>query len=277
MNPKYRLDSVAGRVMKSVKAIVKTLMLTHKAKLPEMSGEVVVLGNGPSLAQTIADHGDRLKTMNCMAVNFFANSPQFQEIKPKFYILADPHFFNRTEDVNVTRLLENLNRVDWKMTLLVPFKSGNLPLKSSENLEIVRYNCVGVEGWRWLTDRLYGSGRGMPRPRNVLIPAIMTSVVMGFNRIYIAGADHSWMRTISVDDDNCVVTAQPHFYKEDEKEIERVRAEYRGRPLYDVIDAFSIAFKAYWRIEDYASRHGVEIINVTPGSMIDAFSRGKLI
>lgn len=297
---RYRLDSPADRAVKSLKALGKVVLQSRKATLPKGEGKIVVLGNGPSLADTIARYGDNLRGMKCMAVNFFANSPQFAEIRPEYYILADPHFFRRTDDVNVARLLENLRGVEWPMTLFVPFGAGNLPLehlggkeagksesdygkgvgklqgKATGNLTVVKYNAVGAEGWRWLTDMLYGSRLAMPRPRNVLIPAIMTAIGMGFTRIYVAGADHSWMRTLSVDDENCVVSVQPHFYKEDENETRRVRSEYRGRPLYDVVDAFSIAFKAYWRIEDYACRHGVEIINVTPGSFIDAFRRGSL-
>lgn len=273
---RYRLDTPAQRALASIKAFAKTLLLTRRARLPRQSGDIVILGNGPSLADTIDRYGSRLRTMNCMAVNFFANSPRFEEVRPRYYILADPHFFSRTDDVNVARLLDRLSSVEWPMTLFVPFKAGELPVAAGSNLTVVRYNCVGAEGWKWLTDMLYRSSRAMPRPRNVLIPAIMTAIGMGFTRIYVAGADHSWMRTLSVDDDNYVVSVQPHFYKEDPREVSRVREEYKGRPLYDVIDAFSIAFKAYFRIADFARRHGIEIVNITPGSFIDAFERGTL-
>lgn len=35
----------------------------------------------------------------------------------------------------------------------------------------------------------------------------------------------------------------------------------------------TIAFRSYWHIADYARSRGIEIINATPGSMIDAFPR----
>lgn len=262
------------RMWQSIKAVGVVLLRSHKVKLPRESGEIIILGNGPSLADTIAKSGDRLKQSKCMAVNFFANTPEFRIVKPRYYILADPHFFRNTSDVNVSRLLDNIRSVDWPMTLLVPFAAGeSLPVHDNDFLDIKRYNALGAEGFDWLTDRLYAAGRAMPRPRNVLIPAIMTSVAMGFTRIIIVGADHSWTRTLSVDDDNHVVSVQPHFYKEDKDEVKRITTEYLNYPLHKILESFRVAFEAYHRIERFGRSRGVEILNATPGSFIDAFAR----
>jgi hypothetical protein len=101
----------------------------------------------------------------------------------------------------------------------------------------------------------------------------MVAMQAGFRHIYIAGADHSWLRTISVNDRNEVVSIQPHFYKEDDKEQSRVMSVYRNVRLHEVLQSFYVAFRSYHEIADYAQRRGVEIINITPGSFIDAFSR----
>ena len=45
---------------------------------------------------------------------------------------------------------------------------------------------------------------GYARPRNVMIGAIMGAMQEGFGKIYLAGADHSWTRTLSIDEDNNV-------------------------------------------------------------------------
>lgn len=98
---------------------------------------------------------------------------------------------------------------------------------------------------------------------------------MGYKKILLFGADHTWTKTLDVDDENFVVTVQPHFYEDNEEERRRVRDTYRGIRLHQVLESMSIAFKSYWEIKDYARAKGVEIINGTPGSMIDAFSRGS--
>ena len=116
----------------------------------------------------------------------------------------------------------------------------------------------------------------MPRPRNVLIPSIMEAIGMGYKKVYIAGADHSWTRTLSVDDDNNVVSVQPHFYKEDDREVQRINTEYMHHPLHTIMYSFYVAFKSYFTIARYARSRGTEVVNITPGSFIDAFPRMKV-
>ena len=113
----------------------------------------------------------------------------------------------------------------------------------------------------------------MPRPRNVLIPSLMVGLRMGYRRIVIVGADHTWTRTLSVDDQNRVVSIQPHFYKDNDKEQERVASVYRDVRLHEVLGSMAIAFRSYHAIADYAARCDVSILNATPGSFIDAFPR----
>lgn len=236
---------------------------------------IIILGNGPSLNDTIANYGEVLKASPAMAVNFFANTPVFRELKPRYYILVDPLFFGGEGD-NFRRLNENLAAVDWDMTLIVPvkFRSRVAPaVASNSHIDVLTVNAIAIEGWRWLTDMAYTTGMGMPRPRNVLIPAIMAAVQMGYRQIFVVGADHSWMSSISVNENNEVVSVQPHFYKEDEKEVKRIRTDYLRYPLHEIVHSFYVAFKSYHDIRRYADRHGIEIYNSTPGSFIDAFPR----
>ena len=104
----------------------------------------------------------------------------------------------------------------------------------------------------------------------------MAAIGMGYKHIYLAGADHSWTRTLSVDDNNNVVSIQPHFYKEDDREVQRSRTEYMHYPLHTIMYSFYVAFKSYFTIASYASHRGIEVINITPGSFIDAFPRQKV-
>lgn len=273
-------DGFGMKLAKSLKSIGKLILSTRKATYPcgEHARPLVILGNGPSLAETIAAHGDYIASdTDAMAVNFAANTPEFRRLRPKYYILADPHFFANPDDANVSRLLENIRAVDWPMTLFLPFAARrSCPLRPTEHLRIEYYNAVGAEGFRWLEKIAFDSRRAMPRPRNVLIPAIMTGIGMGYRDIYITGADHTWTATVTVDDDNHVLTRQPHYYKEDNKEEKRIRKEYLKYPLHSILYSFYLAFKAYHIIASYAGRRGVHIYNSTPGSMIDAFPRKPL-
>ena len=46
--------------------------------------------------------------------------------------------------------------------------------------------------------------------------------------------------------------------------------------LHIILYHMHVAFKSYFILEAYARRLGKEIVNVTPGSYIDAFKRMKL-
>lgn len=269
-----------SRMAMTLKSIAKIVLSTRKATYPRCHRDrpLVILGNGPSLSDTLARHGDYIaRHTDSMAVNFAGNTPEFRKLRPQYYILADPHFFNNPDDVNVARLIGNLSSVDWPMTLFLPFAARKkCTLAPTEFLTIEYYNAVGIEGFRWLEDWAISHRRGMPRPRNVLIPAIMTGIGMGYREIYITGADHTWTSTLTVDDENHVVSVQPHFYKEDDKEVSRIRREYHKYPLHSILYSFYLAFKAYHRIEKYALSRGIAIYNATPSSMIDAFPRKSL-
>ena len=214
--------------------------------------ELVVLGNGP------------------------ARTPEFFELRPRYYVMADPVFYSATADGNVADLREALGRVDWQMTLFVPFGADASAYAGNGHIAVERFNFLAVDGWRWLQRWAYGRGRGMPRPRNVLIPSLMIGLWLGYEVIYVAGADHSWMRTIEVDEENRVVSVQPHFYDDNAEEQRRVSSVYRGVRLHEVVYSFYLAFRGYHAIRRMADERGCRIINVSRGSYIDAFERGSL-
>lgn len=234
------------------------------------------MGNGPSLRQAIDNSFSWLHSHTLMAVNFAANAPEFEKLAPEFYILADPHFFIHADsDPNVGKLWANLSNVSQEMTLFVPAKWKNAVknLLHSDKVKVKFFNLTPVEGLTKVSHLLFNLGLGMPRPRNVMIPAIMMAIREGFSTIYLAGADHSWSRTLDVDDHNRVVSIQPHFYADNKNEHTRVATEYAGYHLHDILQSLTIAFRSYFEVKKYAESRGVEIYNATPGSMIDAFPR----
>lgn len=271
-----------GQLGASAKSLVKVALQSRRiapigADDNGNKDSIIILGNGPSLNDTIAESADDLRKYPTLAVNFAANAPQFKDLKPDYYLLADPHFFSRGGDANVSRLLSNLNGIDFPMTLFIPatVKAGDLAF-DNPLLRVKRYNAVGAEGFNWLQRWLFGHRLAMPRPRNVLIPSLMVALWLGYKNIYLVGADHSWMRTLSVNDNNEVVSVQPHFYKDDDKEKARVVSEYRGYRLHQIIYSFYVAFRSYFSIARFAESIGANIYNSTPGSFIDAFPRRPL-
>lgn len=267
-------------IAQSLKSIAKTILLSRHTRglRAKRGGSLIIMGNGPSLRDTIDRHGELLQRSATMAVNFAALAPDFFEIKPQSYVLMDPHFFEGENTGNLELLRKAFKEVRWPMTLFVPASRRKLAQRvyGNEYVKIATFNAVGAEGHTALTHALYGMRLGMPRPRNVLIPSIMIGIWQGYSRIIITGADHSWMQTLSVTDENEVVSIQPHFYADSATELQRIRHDYRGRKLHDIVESFAVAFRAYHQIRAFADKKGVEILNATPGSFIDAFERTSL-
>lgn len=270
------LDNTLATIKSCVKQVVEKSAKINPAN--SATNQLIILGNGPSLRTNLNNDLDLLRSADTLAVNFAANTPEFSEIQPTYYLLADPHFFDKAgEDPNVGRLIKNLNSITFPMTLFVP--AGARKADSyfhNHNLTVKHFSFTAVEGYTWFENAMMNSHRGMPRPRNVLIPSIMVGIWLGYKEIYLLGADHSWLKTLSVNDRNEVVSIQPHFYKEDSREQQRVNEVYVNRQLHEVLESMMIAFKSYHRIREYADRCGTQIFNSTPGSMIDAFERASL-
>lgn len=267
------MNKLAQTLLTAAKVMIKS----RPVESPEedfRGKRLIVMGNGPSLREAIADHRELLTANDTTAVNFAANTPEYFTLKPKHYVLADPHFFSGSvSNPNVAELWKNLRATDWRMTLHIP--AGQKP-SLPYNIRVRHFNMTPGEGYAAACHFLYQKGLAMPRPRNVLIPALMEGIRDGYEEIWIAGADHTWPHSLYVDDDNRVVTVQPHFYEDNKKELDRVAQEYAGIRIHDVLESMTVAFRSYHYIREYAEKRGVRIYNATPGSLIDAFTRRPL-
>lgn len=277
-------DSFFSALGNTLKSCAKLVLLSRSTTAPapshKGSRDIIILGNGPSLNDTIARHSSLLASKPTVAVNFMASSPIYNAIRPDFYVLADPLFFKSPELENVAQLWNALSKTDFPMTLLVPVKwrrqARRLLGRSAPKVKVEGFNFIGLSGFFAFEKSVYNRRRGMPRPRNVLIPAIMNAIWAGYKDIYVVGADHSWLETLRVSDQNHVVSVQPHFYADSEKELKRSETEYKNIRLHQLLESFAIAFRSYHILNRYALATGVRIYNSTPKSYIDAFERRPL-
>lgn len=264
----------------SLASILKVALMSRRLSPPasRKDSTLIIMGNGPSLREAIDSHGDVLEKYDLLSVNFAPLSADFFSLRPEMHLLADGVFFQSDAPGNVAEMWSTLSKADWRMSLYVPVKYRScLALKTlPSNIKVRYFNLTPASGWGWLVRRLFRSGLAMPRPRNVLVPSLMTAIREGYSRIVLTGADHSWSKSLWVTDNNRVVTVQPHFYEDNEKERERVESLYKGIRIHQIYESFSIAFRSYFAVKDFADSEGVEILNATPGSFIDAFPRTRL-
>ena len=97
---------------------------------------------------------------------------------------------------------------------------------------------------------------------------------MGYNSIFIHGADHSWLKDIYVSQDNKVFLTQKHFYDFHSAKPEVMKKLGKGqRKMHEILEKFVLTFKGYHEINEFANRKKIKIFNCTKDSFIDAFER----
>lgn len=240
---------------------------------------IIILGNGPSLRETLTNHIDILQRHRLMAVNFAANTPEFHQLKPCDYVLADPHFFvGKDTDENVRRMWENLMKTDWPMQLHVPVKYASMAhnILNDKIITISSFSMIPAAGLRGVARAAMKYRLAIPRPRNVMIPALMQAMHSGYKRVILVGADHTWTRTLSVDENNCVVNFQTHFYADSKSECNRQAQCHTTVHLHEILESMAIAFRSYHEVAAYADYCHTTICNATPDTFIDAFPRLSL-
>ncbi|WNB17271.1 hypothetical protein [Marivirga arenosa] len=283
-----------GGIFLSIIKIIFMSRVPFNSKLEKKPGKsLVLLGNGPSLNDTLKQK-DFFEDKDLLCVNYFCRTEEFQELKPSYYVITSlEYFFNEEKEhfaIERRRTLESIAKnTHWPMIFFIPAKAKSQQewksiFKDNKYISIYYFNTTPISGLSFFTNFCFSNNLGMPRPHNVLIPAMMLGIRMRYEYLYVAGADHSWLKEIYVDSDNEVLLSQKHFYDNQAKKQEHYRdmsvaqPMYHGgsaatRKLHEVIEKFYYTFRSYWKIKSYAEDKSVNIYNITPESYIDAFDR----
>jgi hypothetical protein len=259
-----------------------------KPSLENNEENCLILGNGPSLEKSISENKDSMTKMTILSVNYFAETSLFKILKPSLYVVNAPEMWLDEVDAVYLDKSEKLFKIIteetcWHMDFFIPYRAKNFTrwqkiLAQNKNIRINYFNSTPIEGFKWFRYFSYNRYLGMPRPHNVLIPSLMLCLALRFKKIYLFGADHSWMKDISVTEGNEVLLNQKHFYDKDTSKAKSMHHLGKGnRKMHEVLQKFVYAFQGYFEINDYSIYRGQEIINCTEGSYIDAFRRSKVI
>lgn len=275
-----------GAVITSIVRIV--LLSSWRVQLARRDkDECVILANGPSLEKLIKENKEYLLGKDLICVNHFPSTEYYNQLQPAYYVTSAPDLWLDEIDeffVNQSNGLFNTmtEKTSWPLFFHIPYESRKFKrwqklLLPNDRIKIIFYNNTPIEGWKWFRHLCFKLNLGMPRPHNVLIPCITHCINMGYRRIYLWGADHSWLSEISVNQNNQVLINQKHFY--DYKTSESKPLDKRGvgqRNMPELLTKFVHAFNGYFILQEYAESRGTTILNATPGSFIDAFERVDL-
>lgn len=260
-----------------------TARKVRKEKEERAGRALSLLANGPSARDILKDRCDLIEGTDLMVLNNFGNQECFFRLKPTYYIIIDPAFFdfnfinpglieNRADNSRSEerKLMENFKKVDWGMTLFIPdTRAGRTSIKlyaGNPNIRVVLFNVTRVLGFNGFQSKMYRYGAGIPSSRNVIIPAMILVTILGYKRIYLYGCELSWTKTMDVDPDNGrMFFNDRHFYSKDE-----IRYFGKGGYLWwlkTIVDDL----EGIEQVAKYAKRYDIHIVNRTKGSFIDAF------
>lgn len=261
-------------------SFIRMVLLTHfrrTYKIVKEHNDCIILGNGPSLKQSMADCQKEWGKYDFLAVNFMVLSSQYEEYKPQIYVLCDPAFWFAKGTESVREKVQNaylamLQKTDWSLQLYIPHQAKQAIttiLAPNKRISVHFYNKTKFEGYLWLRYKIFNRQWGMVRAQNVLNAALMLAIYSDYKTILLMGADMDFMKDLWVDEQNRVRIHDTHFYDDQvkhEDQILQMRMSEQCAACY-------CAFKSYEDISDYARYREVEIYNKNPRSFIDAFEK----
>lgn len=249
---------------------------SKQPQVPHEENRVTILANGPSAKEIIEKRPELLTSCDLLAMNDAATSAYFQRLSPNYYILLDPAYFGAPlkGDPNywkvVERVYNSLESVSWKMTLFLPMdKRASIIVNrfsTHKYIKIARYSATRIKGFDWFQMWAYRRGMGVPSSRNIIIPALLIMMNLGYNTIYLYGAEFSWTKTMDVDENNGrIYINDRHFYKNEEK-------RYLNKGSYIIwLRSISEMLMGLEQVGKYAKSKDITVINRTRGSFIETF------
>ena len=283
----YQIRLFIDTVLSLLKVLVKSRFSVN-IPAPQRSS-CSILGNGPSLRQSLDNDLHFIQKTETVCVNNFAASPEYAQLQPMNYALLDPAYFLYSEQNNSRKDIEKIirclvNLTVWPLNLFVPQSARGSYLVSEltgkhPHVRIVYFNYTVVRGYAWFRHFIFRKGWGMPQSQNILAASLYLAITRRFKEVYLFGADHSWHEEIRISDANELLIKQEHFYDKP--------GEAAYLPVFDVVKketsrmssqfvSLSKAFYSYEILRDYAASMNVQVLNASAKSYVDAFRRVKI-
>lgn len=230
----------------------KLLNQNRKFKNIHNGSRCVILGTGPSLNSLTKSQIENLKNEVTFGVNSFYKAKIADYLNPTYYALfdnlywgAEKHFFK--DILNKFSLSKPIFLTDYRAYKIV------------EELGI-ELETMFIYNKKYPINRIDSKPTGnMYIGQNVISTTILIAINMGFKEIYLLGCDYNSFATINAE----------HCYNdEDEK-------DYNTENLAFYLKFYALTTRIHYLIAKYATRKKVKIVNITSGSLLDAYPKAN--
>lgn len=259
-------------------------------QISKQSERLIVIGNGPSLTKSIEIYKEIICKYDCIAVNHFCESNYYKELKPKYYLLADPAFFGKLETYAdwlcekiggfITSFVSNTT---WDINLIVPncaIGSGFIEeIQKNNFIHPYYYNPYNLVQNNEKNEFLFWDKNLIAPPAHTCLnTCVWLGIFLRYKEIYILGADSNWIETTYVDQKtNELYRNDIHFNGQRRLKLFKDSAGKIPISLSEELSCQSNTFKNYSELNSYAGFAGVKVYNASEYSLIDAFERKKIV
>lgn len=230
--------------------VKKALKKNGELKNCKKGESCFILGNGPSLKNVDLE---QLKDKDTFTCNLFYMDKNLNGFFSTYYAAIDPNMYR---DDNL-QYIEDISKKYPSMKIFLKYKAEKLK-NWDKSRTYYGYTKKFQENNRIDCD-IKGN---MTAASDIVTHCIQIAIYMGYKNIYLLGADFS----------NYAQLKTTHFsedYPGDDKETKNVSMGV------DALYAARAHFHHY-ALRNYADKHGINIINLTPNSLIDAYKRDTL-
>jgi len=280
------LKSFFEQLQKTLESCLRLVLFIRfrKTIAKQQNETLIILGNGPSLNKSVEEAGEKIHQHKLVCVNYYPATDAYEKFKPSYFVTSAPELWLNDVDESYIKFRNEIfnamaDKTTWPLELFIPWESKKNKywqeiVGKNKNIKIVYYNVHPAEGFRGFRHFLFNKQLGLPRPHNVLAPAIMLGMHMNYKKIILFGAEHSWLPMISVDSQNRVLINNQHFYDATTSKPETMKKSGKGqRKLHEILHKYMLTFESYFLIREYADTKNVKVLNATPDSFVDAFER----
>ncbi|EEY39721.1 6-hydroxymethylpterin diphosphokinase MptE-like protein [Vibrio mimicus] len=208
-----------------------------------------IMGTGPSINNLSEELIDKLANETVFGVNFLYKSKVFKKVMPTHYVLMDGAFWGEYSNVfrDVLSCYENVDQ---------PTFITDLRAKSFLELEGIN-DAFYVYAKKYPVDDVFlDFSKNTSALNNVVSYAISAAIYMGYEEIYLLGCDYNAFCTSGVG----------HCYDDDELKNSGLNLSYFLK-FYYITTVF------HYLLSKKSKDLGVKVINLTDGSLLDAYPR----
>ncbi len=251
--------------------------------------DCVILGNGPSLSDSLKEGLPFLKDKTVFCMGEFPATMEYERIKPEYCLMIDGVYFSSEADAQFIKNRERtfnaiVKKTAWPLVIIAPYRAKKEKVleglaAQNKNVRIAYFNNSQFIGPRNFRHYVYRKNIASPIFQNTLIAGIFFALNMGYRKIFLLGADHSWLEETIVRDDNVLCIKRGyHFFDKDDTVLVPNLKSYKGEnfKLHEFLRALALTFEGYFILEDYARYLGSKVYNASGKSYIDAFERFKI-